>query len=149
MSNKDDHSDSYESDDNNSDEESIDNSEQHDESEDDDLETALTELELFNQQDQRYIVVEPEKRRSSNLLTKYEMVELLNIRAKQIQTRNNTLTDTSELTTALDKAKKELADGKFPLILQREMGKRIIDGRLTVYVEYWDVNTMTHPELLE
>lgn len=91
------------------------------------------------------IIIDPNRRRTSNVMTEYELTEAISIRSTQIEQRNIVLTDVTGLDNAEDMAKKEINDGKCPLILRRKVGEIRKNGKLTEYYEYWDVNTMSKP----
>lgn len=95
----------------------------------------------------RYIVVPPEKRITSNIITKTEMTELTSIRASQISKHPKVMTDVEGLTDPIRMAKKEFNDRKTPLILERSLGSKTDEkaGEILVYVEYWDPKTMGRP----
>lgn len=91
------------------------------------------------------IVVDPNQRRTSHIMTAFEYTEAIVIRASQIERRQNILTNVDGLDDAEKMAEKELYDGKCPLILRRKVGEKVENSQLFEYYEYWDVNTMTKP----
>jgi hypothetical protein len=95
------------------------------------------------------IIVDPEKRQTSNVLTEFELTEAIAIRATQIEERNMSTTNVDGLDSAQKMAEKEIKDGRCPLVLRRKVGEKVVkDGdraKLTEYIEFWDINTMTLP----
>jgi DNA-directed RNA polymerase subunit K/omega len=89
------------------------------------------------------IVISPENRRTSNRLSKYEMTEIVSIRAQQIAEYNNPMIDIGILDDPIEIAKKELMMRKCPLMLRRVVGEKEVDGLIHQFCEDWDPNTMT------
>ena len=100
-------------------------------------------IETGNSLHKEIIIVDPEKRKTSNIMTNYELTEAITIRASQLQKRFIPLTNVEGLTDAKDMAIKELKDGKSPLFLRRKVGEVTKNGKTTEYYEYWDVNVMS------
>lgn len=98
-----------------------------------------------NQLHKRTIIVPPAERRTSNLLTRIEFTELINIRGLQIAQNPIVLTDVAGLTDPIEMAEKELRDKKCPVILSRKVGEETRGGETIEYVEHWDVNDMGIP----
>lgn len=98
-----------------------------------------------NQIHKRTIIIEPAKRRTSNMLTRIELTEAINIRAMQIAQNQTVLTDISGLSDPIEMAEKELRDKKCPLILSRKVGEEMGKNETIEYVEHWDVNEMGIP----
>lgn len=90
------------------------------------------------------VVIAPEKRRTSEVLTLFEMTEITSIRGQQISQNPLTLLkDIGDLSDPVDIAKREIDQGVCPLVLRRVIGTMASsDGVITEYVEYWDVNKM-------
>jgi len=91
------------------------------------------------------IIVDPNQRKTSNIMTAFEFTEAKAIRASQIERRQNVLTNVDGLDDAEKMAEKELYDGKCPLVLRRKVGEKHENDQLYEYVEFWDVNIMTKP----
>jgi len=92
------------------------------------------------------MVVPPDERKCSNKLTKYEVAEIINIRATQIAKYANCLSDTEGLTDPTKQAWKELYDRRTPLIIRRYVGvRKDTDGKIKKYVELWRPCEMTIP----
>lgn len=119
--------------------------EEVDEPDDHIVSSVIESAETENRLHKTIIVVDPSQRRTSNVMTEYELTEALVIRASQIEQRRSVLTNVDGLDDAEAMAEKELADGKCPLVLRRKVGEVVIDGKLIEYVEYYDVNKMTKP----
>lgn len=98
----------------------------------------FNENELDNDSNFQYIVPS-EHRITSNILTLYEYVELISIRAKQISSDSYVFTDVTGLTDPIEMSKKELIDNKCPLYIKRHIG-------LDKY-ELWCPNNMTKPKI--
>lgn len=104
---------------------------------------GIDNVESQNTLHKDVIIVEPDKRKTSNVMSNYELTEAITIRACQLQKRFIQLTDVEGLTDPKEMAIKELKDGKSPLTLRRKVGEVVKNGRLTEYYEFWDVNNMT------
>ena len=85
------------------------------------------------------VAVSPEKRITSNVMSKYEITECISIRSTQIAQYNNCLVDVSDLSDPILMAKRELMMRMCPLLLRRYVGTR--DN--FEYYEYWNPNEMT------
>lgn len=89
--------------------------------------------DLDNDSQIQYIV-KSEDKITSNILTIYEINEIIGIRATQISNGSYVFTDFEYLSNPIEIAKKELLDNKCPLFIKRYIG-------LDKY-ELWDVNEM-------
>lgn len=98
---------------------------------------------------QEIIVVAPENRRTSSMMNRFELTEAISIRTAQLAARPTAMTDTSGLDNPCDMAKKEISDGKCPLILRRAIAHKEdkATNRMITIVEDWDVNKMSKPEM--
>lgn len=108
-------------------------------------EESKSERAQDNTLDKDIIIIEPEERMSPNILSKFEMTELVSIRATQIAQTGICMVDIGSIDDPVRLAKKELMARKCPLMLKREVGevRDKITGRIKVYVECWSPNTMT------
>lgn len=88
------------------------------------------------------VVVADDHRITSQLLSSFEMTEIVSIRATQISQFNNCMVS-NEYDDPIKQAQLELMKRKCPLILIREVGERMVDGKLATHVEQWLPNTMT------
>ena len=79
----------------------------------------------------------PEDRVTSEVMTKFELCEIISIRAKQLEQGKTVFTDVGDLTDPLAIAKKEIVDKKCPLSIVRMITDRI--------AEKWQVNEMAIP----
>jgi DNA-directed RNA polymerase subunit K/omega len=70
------------------------------------------------------IVVKRENHRTSDILSHFEMTELVGIRATQISQNGGCFTDTTGLTNPTDMAKRELMARQCPLVVRRYVGIR-------------------------
>jgi hypothetical protein len=86
------------------------------------------------------VYIDPNNRKTSNFLTKYEYTQIINIRSIEISNSNSHFADLTDQTVnnSSDIAKLELKQGRCPLKLTRELGIR---GGIK-YVELFDVNKM-------
>lgn len=89
------------------------------------------------------VVVKPENRRTSSVMTAFEMAECNSFRGTDIARNNNCLVDTTGLTDYMDMAKRELMMRMCPLTLRRFVGERIRDGIVEEVYEWWSPNEMT------
>lgn len=99
-----------------------------------------SKINLFKKE----VVIAPEKRRTSNIMSLTEMTEAVSIRAEQISKNPITLLkDIEDLSDPIDIAKREIDHKLCPLILRRVIGTTIDPfGVITEHIEYWDVNKM-------
>ncbi len=80
------------------------------------------------------VYVHPSKRVTSEILTKFELTEVISHRAKQIENGGLSFTDVGELTDPIEIAKKEIQDKKCPLCIVRML--------TDVVAEKWAVNEL-------
>lgn len=85
------------------------------------------------------IIVKSENRITSNILSIYEYIELISIRASQITNGSFVFTDVIGLSDPLEMAKKEVIDNRCPLYVKRHIG-------LNRY-ELWSPNVMSKPKI--
>lgn len=83
------------------------------------------------------VIMDPENRVTSEVLTRFEYTEILSIRSKQIENGGMCYTDVSNISDPIEMAKKELHDKKCPLDLMRGITDKIY--------EKWHVNEMGIP----
>jgi DNA-directed RNA polymerase subunit K/omega len=84
-------------------------------------------------------IVKSEDKITSNILTIYEMTELISIRATQISNGSYIFTDISGINDPMEMAKKEIIDNRCPLYVKRYIG-------LSKY-ELWSPNLMIKPKI--
>lgn len=91
------------------------------------------------------VVVKPENRRTSNVMTKFEMTECVSIRATQIAQYNNCMVDTTGLDDPIKMSQREISMRMSPLTLRRYVGEKKNEksGEIETYYEYWSPNEMT------
>jgi|SRR3989344_1308125 len=93
------------------------------------------------------VVIAPEHRKTSNMITKTEMTEIISIRADQISNNANVMVPVDGLDNPIAMAKKEFNMRRCPLKLRRVV-KKAYDRHRNMqvkYVEDWDVNKMSRP----
>lgn len=96
------------------------------------------------------IVVAPEHRRTSNVLSLFEMTEIVSIRSTQIAHHSTTmLDDIAGLTDPIAIAKRELMMRRCPLVLRRRVGQKTVAGETQDYYEYWNPNEMQFAKAYE
>ena len=85
------------------------------------------------------IIVAPEKRITSDIMTVAEYCEVVGNRAKHIENSKNfvVFTDVEGETDPIEMAKKEIKDKRCPLSIVRMYGEKI--------GEIWEVNEMIYP----
>ena len=90
------------------------------------------------------IIVKPENRKTSQILSLFERTEIISIRAAQIERHNNCMVDITGLNDPTIMAEKELNMRKCPLTLERIVGERYNSDKniMEEYQEYWDPNEM-------
>ncbi len=80
---------------------------------------------------------------TSDLLSKFEMTNLVTTRISQIALYHNCFVDTQGLTSATEMAKRELMMRKNPLMVRRYVGDRVLaDGHLQKCYDDRDPNVM-------
>lgn len=91
------------------------------------------------------VVVKPENRRTSNVMSKFEMTECVSIRATQIAQYNNCMVDTTGLDDPILQSKRELMQRMCPLTLRRYVGEKKNEksGEIEAFYEYFSPNEMT------
>lgn len=89
--------------------------------------------------DKEEIIVKEEDRITSDVLSKYEIVELISIRSTQISKGDMPFTDVSGLRDPISMAKKEIYDNRCPLLVKRHIGNNMY--------EYWNPNNMSKPKI--
>lgn len=97
------------------------------------------EEDVYNDDTEFEYIVKEEDRITSDSLSKYEMVELISIRATQISKGDVPFTDIENLRDPILMAKKELYDNRSPLMVKRHIGNNIY--------EYWNPNEMSKPKI--
>ena len=97
-----------------------------------------TDNDLDNDSKIQYIV-NSEERITSNIITIYEITELIGVRSTQISQGSPIFTEVKNITNPIEMAKKEILDNKCPLYIKRHIG-------LDKY-ELWDPNTMIKPKM--
>jgi DNA-directed RNA polymerase subunit K/omega len=110
---------------------------------DEDAENAdVAEEEYYPEEDagdKEEIVIKEENRITSDVLSKYEIVELISIRATQISKGDHPFVDVVGLRDPISMAKKELYDNRCPLLVKRHIGNNMY--------EYWNPNNMSKPKI--
>ncbi len=79
----------------------------------------------------------PEDRVTSEVMTRFELCEIISIRAKQLEKGHKVFTDVGELTNPIDIARKEILDKKCPLSIRRMITDKV--------GEKWQANEMAIP----
>lgn len=93
---------------------------------DDDIEETAQESKIEVLQDinvgyEKLVKVEGNERKTVPYLTKFEKTSILGIRAQQISSGSPSMIDTGKLREPIEIAKKELLEGKCPLIIRRHL----------------------------
>lgn len=83
------------------------------------------------------VYLSPEKRRTSEIMTKFEYTKVVADRAEQIKNGSVCFTDVEGLSDPIEMAKKEVHDKKCPLDIRRMITDKI--------AERWHVNEMAIP----
>jgi DNA-directed RNA polymerase subunit K/omega len=124
------------------DEVEVDGDDDTDEDVEEDEEEVLEEAEPHETFDNiTVVVVKPENRMTSDLMSLTEFCAVLGIRAQQIENGDDFYVDVTTENTAIDIAKKELYAGKTPCIVERVLHKKAD----TIIVEHWKVSELTLP----
>ena len=83
------------------------------------------------------IIVADEKRKTSEIITKFEFTEVVSNRAKQIENGGKIFTDIGSLSNPIEMAELEIKMKKCPLSIRRMISSNL--------AEIWDVNEMIIP----
>lgn len=95
---------------------------------------------VSNKNDSKHeIIVKPENRITSNIISMYEYIELISIRATQISNGSFIFTSVKGINDPLEMAKKEVLDNRCPLYIKRHIG-------MNKY-ELWSPNVMSKPKM--
>jgi len=95
--------------------------------------------EEFPEAEATEIIVADEDRVTSDVLSKYEIIELISIRATQISKGNRVFTDVTGLRDPISMAIKEIFDNQCPLLIKRHIGNNKF--------EIWNPNEMPKPKI--
>lgn len=104
------------------------------------------DLKSVSNYNKEIIIVKPENCRTSDILSKYEMTELVSIRATQISQFNNCMVDTTGLDDPIKQAQRELMLRMTPLTLRRHVGdvRNKTTKEMESFYEMRDPNTMVY-----
>jgi len=110
----------------------------------DTADTFAEDTLLNNHNIAEVVVVNANERLMPDVLSKYEIAEIINIRTYQINSNGIAFCDISGLDNSVDIAKRELMHRKCPLMIRREAGRELSkDGkRVIINVEDWNPNEM-------
>jgi len=89
------------------------------------------------------IVIKPEDRRTSHVLSKFEITSIISTRATQIAKYNNPMIAIGNLDDPAKIARAELEQRKVPLVLRRQVGEVKAGKKVIKYFELWNPNEMT------
>lgn len=118
------------------------------------IEDDILDVADVSKYNREIIIVKPENRRTSQVLSKYEMTEIISIRSTQISQHSNCMVDITGLDDPIKMAKRELMARKCPLIVRRFVGckKNVKTGVVEDYYEYWSPSEMqfstVYPDVL-
>lgn len=141
----DDNENDYIDDEGDNDDETYENEFYENENEDDETEKNYIEENInFNDNDldndsKFQFIVQSDDKITSNILTIYELIELISIRGSQISNGSYVFTDITGLSEPTEMAKKEIMDNRCPLYIKRHIG-------LDRY-ELWSPNLMSKPKI--
>jgi len=110
---------------------------------DDAAEFSFHDIRKISNHIAEVVIVKPENRLTTNVMSKYEMTEYVSIRTEQIAEYNNCMADITGLDDPVDMAKRELMERKCPLMLRRYVGRRLIKGEYVQFYEDWNPAEMT------
>jgi|SRR5882762_11144870 len=89
-----------------------------------------------------YIIVPSEERQTSQKMSIFETAQIVETRADQIARSGHCMVDIKG--EAIDQARAELTRRVCPLIIERIVGSKVIDGQEYAMVEHWTPNEMDH-----
>ena len=89
-------------------------------------------------------IVPDNQRRTSDILTLYEITEAIGIRAKQISKNTVIYTNVDGITDPIEMAEKEFFDRKSPLKLKRQIGVRVDheNKKIIKFIEIFNIREM-------
>ena len=110
--------------------------------EEEEEELDISQVSSFNKE---IIIVKPENRKTSNVLSKFEITEIVSIRAVQISQFNNCMVDITGLDDPILMAKREIMKRACPILVRRHVGdlKNPVTGILESFYEIWSPNEMS------
>ena len=96
-------------------------------------------------------IIPPDERRTSGILTKFEMTEIVSIRATHISRNLIVYVEIGDLSDPIKMAELELKQRMCPLVLNRTVGvmEDHENKQINYYIEKWNVNEMGFSNLLE
>lgn len=94
----------------------------------------------------KIIVINPDDRRTTNILQQFELARIISMRSKQIQLFQKCFTDVTGLVDSFDQAVTELYDRKCPYLIRRYVG---VDKDGNKFVEHWNPNEMVLPPMTQ
>jgi hypothetical protein len=103
------------------------------------------EIEKIDETIERIYIIPDNERKSSEMMTLFEVTEAIGIRISQIEQGSPIFIDYTGLTNARNIAEKEFYERQNPLIIRRiikQVGKDI-------YIEQWRVREMVYPPINE
>lgn len=104
------------------------------------IEDNINMNDIENEGDLKHeIIVKSENRITSSMLSIYEFIELISVRASQISNGSYVFTDVTGYSDPIEMAKKELIDNKCPLYVKRGIGMN--------RYELWSPNVMSKPKM--
>ena len=110
---------------------------------DDAVQEEPTECSTGAQTSANYIIVDPQDRITSHIMSIFEFTTVLETRAEQIARFGNCMVDLSGEPRA--QAQAELNERKCPLCIERIVGIQVVDGVQYDIVEQWSPNEMDYP----
>lgn len=93
------------------------------------------------------LILREEEHMTSQLISMFELAELINIRSRQISASGIAMIKT-DADDSVQIAKQELAQRRCPLMLKRLRGRQKRNGKFHNVYEIWDPNKMTFPKQL-
>jgi DNA-directed RNA polymerase I, II, and III subunit RPABC2 len=108
-------------------------------------EEDIVPREITKSDIQEILIVKDENRMTSDRISLYEYTETVGARAEAISRFNNCMVDITGLTDPIKMAEREFRMRKCPLLIQREIGTKVIDGVSHIVYEYLNPNTAIHP----
>lgn len=108
--------------------------EENEEEEENEDEEIITYNETIDNDSVVQIIVKEENKLTSESLSKFEIMNLIGVRATQISNGSSVFVDVSDLTDPVEMAKKEILNNKCPLLIKRFVGNN--------KYEIWNPNEM-------
>ncbi len=116
--------------------------EDEDEDEETERETLVRETPAPSQKRLNVHVIPPDERRTSDMMSLFELAAVIGTRAQQIENGDISFCGDPSLSKAIDIAERELIERRCPLVIERT----VFTSKDDIFVEHWRVNELGIPQ---